>query len=143
MTARQIANAVLALRAERELVTATAADRTAWAAVIRDARVDARTALWAARAHYENSYAEPLTERAWLHALRRVRSVLDQRAQVREVNPREALALARVQAASQAMPCPVCAARPGAHCINQLTGAPYAHGWHHQRTVAPRMAPAR
>jgi len=142
MTARQIARAVLDLRAETELLpTPNADDRAVWARLVAEQRVDARTAMYAARVHYENRPEEPLTERAWLAALRKVRAVHAARP-TPPPNPREALALARIAAASRAMPCPECGARPGEGCTNRLTGLPYAHGWHVQRTVTPSRVSA-
>jgi hypothetical protein len=140
MTARQVADAVLAHRQETELgPRPTAEDRKVWTAAVRDMGTDLRTAIWAARAHYENRFDEPLTPKAWIAAVRRVRATLDDRAAARpSVTPQEALALARIAAASGATRCPECDAAPGEPCTNPLTGRPFAGGWHFRRSVLPR-----
>jgi len=140
MTARQVADAVLAHRQETELgPRPTAEDRKVWTAAVRDMGTDVRTAVWAARVHYENRVGEPLTPRAWIAAVRRVRSVMDERAAARPaVTPEEALALGRIAAASHASRCPECGAGPGEPCTNPLTGLAMVGGWHFRRSVLPR-----
>jgi len=98
--------------------------------------VSTKLALHAARVHYENRPQESLDPRTWLAAVRRVRHVLANRPRPMP-DQREVLALARIGAASHAQACPVCPADVGQSCINAITGAPMAHGWHHQRTIAP------